>query len=201
MLAELLFRPLEHFFNRGLEQSTSAQALAQTLEGRSLGFTVEGTPLDLRLKVGGGRIIVALPDGAAPDAVVRGSALSLGRLLREDPQAPVRDGSVQISGDSEVAERFRELLRFATPDLEEELSRLVGDPLARQVGNAARAFGEWSQAAGRSVERGVAEYLQERSQVVPTRAEVDEFARRVEELVNDVERAAVRLDRLEHGDR
>jgi len=197
MFTELLFRPLELFFNRGLEQSISAQGLARELEGRSLGFSVPGSPLDLRLKISGGRISVTLPDGAAPDACVSGSALSLGRLLREDPQDLSRAGLVTMSGDTEIAGRFRDLLRFATPDLEEELSRLVGDPLARQVGNAGRAFADWSEAAGHTVERSVAEYLQEESRVLPTRPEVDAFSANVQTLVDDVERAEARIRRLE----
>ena len=196
MLAQLLFRPLELFLNRGLEQSAAAQGLARELEGRTLGWSVVGTLLDLRLRVSAGRLLVALPDGAAPDACLRGSVLSLGRLLREDPQAPVRDGSVQLTGDTELAERFGELLRLATPDLEQELSRLVGDLLARQVGNATRAFADWSATTGKTVERGVAQFLQEQSRMLPTRAEIDEFSHRVDTLVNDVARAEARIERL-----
>ena len=196
MLADFLIHPLELFLNRGLEQSTTAQALARALESRTLGLTVDGTPFDLRLKVAGERISVTLPDSSAPEARISGSMLSLGRLLREDPQLPLRDGSVRMTGATEVAEQFRDLLRFATPDLEEELSRLVGDPLARQVGNAARAFTAWSEAAGRTMARSMSEYLQEESRILPSRIEVREFAQKVDELVNDVARAEARLQRL-----
>jgi len=199
MLAEFLFRPFELFLNRGLEQSTTAQALAAKLEGRTLGLTVDGTPFDLRVRVAGGRLAVALPDGAAPDACIGGSLLSLGRLMRQDPQAVVRDGAVRMSGDTEIAEHFRELLRFASPDLEEELSRLVGDPIAHEVGSAARAFGAWSEAAGKSLARSVSEYLQEESRVLPTTSELREFGRKVDELVNDVARAEARLQRLKEA--
>lgn len=197
MLATFFTRPLELMLNRGLDQSTTAQALAAGLEGRTLGFTVEGTPFDVRLAVINGRMRVTLPDDHAPDATVRGGALSLGRLLREDAQSLIRDGAVKMSGDTEVAERFRELLRHAMPDLEEELSRLVGDPLARQAGNVARSLSEWGESAGRSIERSLAEYLQEESRVLPTPGQVRTFAREVDTLSHDVERAEARVARLE----
>jgi ubiquinone biosynthesis protein UbiJ len=197
MFTDVLFEPFKLFLNRGLSRSTAAQALVGELEGRTLGFVIEGTPLDLRLKVRAGRISVELPDGAAPDAVVSGSPLSLGRLLREDPQAPIRDGSVKMTGDTDIAERFRDLLRLATPNLEDELRRLVGDPIARGVSEATRAFSEWGQTAAREVEQSVSDYLQSGSRALPTRAEVDDFARRVDTLVDDVERAAARIERLE----
>ncbi len=199
MFAKILLRPVELLLNRGLAQSTSAQAIARELEGRILGLTVEGTPIDLRLAIAGGRINVSLPDGAAPDASLGGTLLGLGRLLRADPQAAIREGSVHMRGDTEIAGRFRDLLRFATPDFEEELARLVGDPLARQAGNAARTFGEWSTAAGNSVARSVSEYLQHEARVVVAESELSGFARAVDALVNDVARAEARIRRLEEG--
>ena len=60
-----------------------------------------------------------------------------------------------MTGDTDIAEQFRDLLRFATPDLEEELSRLVGDPLAHQAGNAARARSFIAAGASSSEWRGV----------------------------------------------
>lgn len=196
MLAAFLCRPFELILNRGLGRSTSAQAIARGLEGRSLALIADGTPLDVRIEVTGGRLRVTLPDGAAPDARICGGALSLSRLLRLDPRAPIRDGSVRISGDAEIAEQFRDLLQFATPDLEEELAQLAGDPLAHEVGNGVRAFRRWSRAAGRSVARSMTEYLQEESRMLPTQSEIREFAHAVDDIVNDVARAEARVSRL-----
>jgi ubiquinone biosynthesis protein UbiJ len=196
MFAELMFRPFEAFLNYGLEQSAEARPLAARLEGRTLGLTMEGTPFDLRLAVKGGRFKVSLPDGAAPDACIRGGPLSLGRLLREDPQAAIRDGAVRMTGDTEIADQFRELLRLASPDLERELARMVGDPVAQQVGSATRAFTRWSEEAGDTLARGVSDYLQKDSQVLPTADEVREFTHKVDALVNDVERAEARIEQL-----
>lgn len=201
MLAEMLFRPFEMLVNRGLAQSTSAQTLARGLEGRILGLAIDGTPLDLRLKVSAGRVCLALPDGAAPDATLSGTLLGLGRLLRDDPQAAVREGAVRMTGDTDIAGRFRDLLRFAAPDLEEELARLVGDPLARQAGNAARAAGSWGADAGRSVARSVSGYLQDEARVVATASELAAFARAVDTLAEDADRAEARLARLEEDRR
>ena len=196
MFAELLLRPFEQLLNRGLEQSTSAQGLARELEGRVLALTVEATPLDLRLNVRDGKLRLTLPDGAAPDASIAGTALSLGRLLRDDPQALIREGAVRFGGDTEMAARFRALLGFAVPDFEEELAKLFGDPLARQMGNAARGFANWSQATGESLTRSAAEYVQHEARVTPTKGELTDFASRVDELVNDVARTEARLAQL-----
>jgi ubiquinone biosynthesis protein UbiJ len=197
MFAEFLFRPFEAFLNFGLERSAAAQALAARLEGRMLGLTIDGTTFDLRLAVKGARFAVSLPDGAAPDACIRGGPLSLGRLLREDPQTAVRDGMVNITGDTEIADQFRELLRLASPDLEAELARLVGQPFARQAAETGRTVSRWTEEAGSTLARGVSEYLQKDSAVLPTPDNVRDFARSVDALVNDVDRIEARISNLE----
>jgi ubiquinone biosynthesis protein UbiJ len=197
MLSEILFLPFEAFLNRGLQQSEAARAQAGELEGRVLALTVEGTPFDLRLRVGGGRITVGLPDGTAPDASIGGTPLGLARLLGQEPRSALRDGSVHLAGDVELAGQFQELLRLASPDIGQELTRLVGEPMAREIEGARRAFAEWSGATGDRLARNVAEYLQADSRMVPGSAEFADFARRVDGLVNDVERAAARIQRLE----
>jgi len=201
MLPEMFLRPFGLLLNHGLARSTSAQAVARELEGRILGLTVEGTPIDLRLRVAGGGISITLPDGAAPDATLGGTLLGLGRLLRDDPQAAIREGAVRIGGDTGIAGRFRDLLRFAAPDLEEELGRLVGDPLARHAGDAARALGGWGAAARRDLLDRTSDYLQNTTRMVPTTVELTEFARAVDTLVDDVARAEARVARLEEDRR
>jgi len=201
MLSGILFRPFEAFLNRGIGKSTSAQAVAAQLEGRTLALTIDATPFDLQLRVAQGRLAVSLPDSAAPDACIRGTPLALGRLFGADPQGAVRDGSVRISGDAEIAGQFEELLRRAAPDMEQELSRLVGEPVAQDLADAARAMADWSAAVGQSVARGIGEILQENSRLVPTAEELREFSRGVDELVNGVERAEARIRRLREGGR
>ena len=193
----LPFRPLELLANRGIRASTSAQALAGALDGRSMDVRVEGSPLALRVSVAGGGVKIGpAGDEKAPDVLLEGGALSMLRLLRGDPQQPVREGGVRLTGDTELAGQFRELFRLARPDVEEELSALLGDPLAHQLGELARGFGDWSRRAGDSVGRSVGDYLKEERRSLPARAEVDEFVAAVDTLANDVERAAARLERL-----
>lgn len=197
MLADMLLRPLALLLNRGLARSSSAQAIARELEGRILGLTVENAPLDLRLRISAGEIQLGLPDGATPDASLSGTLFGLGRLLRDEPQAAMREGAVRMMGDTGIAERFRDLLHFAAPDLEEELAQLIGDPLARQAGNAARALGRRVKAGGEEVLGRGASWLREEARLVPDAGELAGFADAVDRLVDDVARAEARIRQLE----
>jgi ubiquinone biosynthesis protein UbiJ len=198
-LPDLLHLPVEALINRGIGQSTTAQALARELEGKSLDARVDGSPFALRITLTGGRARVHPPGGEPAGATVSGALIPMVRLLGGDPEGLIRDGEVRISGDGDLAERFRELLKLARPDLEEELSKLVGDAAAHQAGNLVRNLVDWGRRARASVGRSVGEYFTEERKDLPPPTEVAEFHAAVDTLASDVDRAEARLRRLQAG--
>src|SRR5262249_43479636 len=112
------------------------------------------------------------------------------------PRAPLQRGAVELEGDTELAERFFELLTLVRPDAEEELSLLIGDVPAHQLGRLARGAGALARRALATGLENAAEYLgHERAHLVP-RAEGEQFLRGVDALREDVDRLAVRLEFL-----
>jgi len=195
-LSAAAFRPVELLINRGIGLSSTARAMAVALEGQALDVQLDNTPLALRLAARDGQVrVTATGDGQAA-ATLAGSPLAMLRLLGGDPQALIREGDVRVTGDTDIANQFRDLLHMARPDLEEELSRLLGDPVAHQIGNLARGFADWGVRAAGSLSRSVGEYLTEERRTLPTRPEAEEFYREVDAVANDVERAEARLNRL-----
>jgi ubiquinone biosynthesis protein UbiJ len=126
--------PLESLLNRNLAASSAARALCQRLATKILAVHVEGTPLSVYFKSHGEHMTLHTDHAGTPDATLSGTPLSLLRLAGPAPEAALRGGAVHIEGDAEVAQTFSELLKAAQPDLEEELSRVVGDVAAHQLG-------------------------------------------------------------------
>jgi ubiquinone biosynthesis protein UbiJ len=194
----VLFAQLNAAMNRNVTQSGRATAIAQQLEGRALALEFAGTPVTLLFRVADGRIAIGLRgDGDAADATLTGSPLSLLSMVGPDAEERFRGSSIRIAGDAEVAQRFRDLLQQAQPDLEEELSRVVGDVAAHQVASFARGFFDWGRKAADSFSANVAEYLQEEGRDVPARVEVEEFLESVDQLREATDRLEARLARLE----
>lgn len=193
------FRPFELLVNRGIDRSDTAQTMAAALAGRTLDVHPEpgiGSG-PLRIAVTAGRVQLGRPDAAVPpDAVLTGSGLSLLRLMTGDPKPLIRDGHVQVTGNMEVAELFRDLLRMARPDLEAEISRVVGEPVAHELGRAAESFYGWMTRTADSVGRNIGDYMTEDRGTLPSRAEAEVFFASVDTLASDVERAEARLARL-----
>jgi ubiquinone biosynthesis protein UbiJ len=198
---ETLLRPVVSMINRQLSAKTPARELCTELDERVFALRVTDTALAMYLVVDGGRLRVSGEPIDEPDVVATGSLVSLIRLAGPAGEGLVREGAVDISGDAIVASRFRKLLHYGRPDLEEELSAVVGDVAAHGVGEFMRGLGAWGRQAGRTMEQNVGEYLQEESRAVPGRFEVDAFRDEVDTLRNDVARFEARLKKLEEGHR
>ncbi len=194
--AATLCTPVEQLLNHGLAQSASAQDAAAALEGRCLDIIAEGAPARLRLAVESGRLRVTLSEGGDADVTLRGGPLTLMRLAGPDGEHLIRDGTLRLIGDAELAGHFHRLLRLCRPDLEDELARLLGDPLAHGLAEMARAFGGFGRQAADALGRSVAGYFTEEQRSLPTRVEVEAFCADVDRLVDDVARAEARLLRL-----
>lgn len=192
-----MFEPLAALLNRGIAASSDAARRCRALDGASFRIEFDGLGFGLTLVAQGER--VALRDQPEADACLSGTPGALARLATTGDEALLRSRAVRISGDPLVARDFRELIAIAAPDFEEELSRLVGDVAARQVGNFLRGFTGWGLDAADRLSRTLAEYLQEESRDLPARAEVEAFLDGVDDTAGDLARFEARLRRLEEA--
>ena len=197
MATDPLFQPIESLLNRNVAGSTRARELVGRLEGRSLEVRATPTPLAIRFRVSDGRVSVSGGGEGEPDAVIEGTPLSLATLAGPQPEDRLRRGEVRISGDAETAQSFQKLFKVARPDFEEELSRLVGDPVAHHVANAARSVLDFGRRAAETFARNMGEYLTEESRDLPARPEVEDWITQVDRLREDADRLEARLALLE----
>jgi ubiquinone biosynthesis protein UbiJ len=191
----MLTATIENVLNRGLPRSPRAQQLCAELAGRSVAvevreiarLLVESTGTSLRISRG----------DAGAEAEIVGGPFGLLALGGTSPEAAIQRGDVQIRGDAELAQKFRELMLLLRPDLEEELAHVVSDVPAHQIGRLARmAFG-WTHKAATTTAQNLAEYFgHERQDLVP-RNEGDQFLRGVDALREDVDRLDARIALLD----
>jgi ubiquinone biosynthesis protein UbiJ len=109
--------------------------------------------------------------------------------------AAFRD-DVRISGDLSLLEAMKTAFQRLDIDLEELLSRFVGDIAAHEIGRGARAFWAWGQKTSKALAADIGEYLVEELRVSPSPLELEDFAADVDRLRDDVERLEKRVARL-----
>jgi len=196
---ERLLQPLATLANRQIRMKTPARELAEELQGRVVGVRLKNTALAMYFHVADGEISVTGDFDGMPDAVITGSLLTLAQMAGQSGESAVRDGSLELAGDAALAQSFQRLLWHARPDIEEELSGVIGDVAAHGLGDLARSVTDWSRAARSTIRQNLSEYLQEESRAVPTRYEADRFRGEVEAMRDDVARLEARVKRLEQN--
>ena len=188
--------PLQAAFDLWLRDSPEVRADCGALAGRCIAVeaTDLGTELCLRPEVDG--IAVTLEAAVAPDVRISAPAIDLLRMVRGGGTSAPR---LVITGDAELAQRVRALFRRVRFDPDERLAALVGDIPAHQLGRAFRGVAAFGRDTVRSLTEMAGEYLQYETRALPTKVEVATFVAEVDTLRDDVERAAVRLDRVSRG--
>ena len=198
---EQLLRPLTGILNRNIGETTPARDLAKQLDGKTVAIRVRDTGLAMYFDIGGETLVLKSASDREPSVVLTGSLLTLARMAAPESGSGgvVRSGELDISGDAHTAQAFQQLLKFARPDVEEELSRFIGDAAAFRAGELARGLRGWSRGARATMGSNIREYLQEESGKVPSRYEFERFGRNVETLRDDVARLEARINQLGAG--
>ena len=199
MLAERPVAVLESLLNHHISESTAARDQLLALAGRSLAVHVVGTGLILRLDAGEEQLRIGVMGGEVGETVtasISATPLTLLQLLRSSTVTNYSASGAELGGDTETAEVFAELLRLARPELEEELSHLVGDVAAHGSSQSAQRLVGWGERSLDAFTMNTSEFLQEEIRQLPPRLEVERFNREVERLREDADRVAQRVDRL-----
>ena len=188
-------RPVARLLNRNIGAITPARELCAELAGKVIAVRVEKTALATHFIVGEEALELTASTDLEADVVITGSLLALARMAGDSGESAIRDGDLDLTGDAETAQQFQQLLEYAKPDIEEELSGVVGDVAAHRLGEMARGLGRWGREARATMGANIREYLQEESRDAPSRYEVERFAAAVGTLRDDVDRLEARIRR------
>ena len=194
---EIALRPVTGILNRNIRATTPARELCEKLAGSVIAVRVSNTGLATWFIVHDDALELTTECDKEADVVISGSLISLARMAAESDVAALREGSIELTGDAHIADDFSRLLALAKPDIEEELSGVVGDVAANRIGEIARGVTNWGREARTTMGANIREYLQEESRDVPSRYEADKFADKVDRLRDDVARLEARINRLQ----
>jgi ubiquinone biosynthesis protein UbiJ len=197
---EAVLQPVASILNRNIRETTPARELCDKLDGAVVAVRVRGTALATWFIIDDGQLQLATDYDGEPDVLISGSLLTLARMTGDAGLEALRDGSLELTGDTHKAERFQRLMTLARPDVEEELSGVIGDVAAHRLGAMARGVASWGHEARATMGANLREYLQEERRDVPSRYEVERFAADVDTLRDDVDRLEARIGRLQDAD-
>lgn len=189
-VAAALSYTLVKLFNRVLSDYPMAREQLAAHAGKVVEASVG--PIDSRVRVTANGATEMIGDGAdiPPDVAFQIPLWLLPRLAQKE-EAAFRE--VVFSGDSEFAALLARLAREIAWDIEEDLSKWIGDIAAHRVVDTVKRTHEWRVDATQRFTENVAEYLTEEKRAFVTRHDLETLAVANETLRDDVARLEARL--------
>lgn len=199
MLRDLALQGIETTINALLDLDQQATDELQKLHGHSIAIALSGT----------GLVFYFVPDqqghvqlfsqweGEA-DCTISGSPFDLMRASdKTQSSAQLFAGHVKITGDTGLGHKFSAVLASLHIDWEEQLSKLVGDTVAHEVGRGVRGSQAYHQQRRATFKQNLAEYLTEEVRLLPHPYEMEAWSNDVATTRDAVERLIARVDLLQ----
>lgn len=105
-------------------------------------------------------------------------------------------GAARLTGSADFAETLAFVFRNLRWDIEEDLSRVVGDIVAHRLVHSGRSLLAWQRRSAANLAANVSEYLEEEAELLVSRQEGRDFAVTVAALAKEAEALEMRLKRL-----
>lgn len=188
---------IETAINQVLALDPDTLERIQSLRGKVIAIELQGMNVSLYLIPGEHGLNVYGHFEGEADTMLRGTPLAMAKMgLASEAGDVLFAGDVEITGNVELGQQFREILDGLDIDWEEHLSRITGDIVAHKLSNLVRGVVRWGKDTAGTLSQDAAEYFQEESRDLPSQQEVENFLKAIDVLRSDVDRLEVRYLRL-----
>ena len=182
--------------NSQITTRTSAKKISQELEGKILSIKIKNTSHFFNVIMISNELNLHT-NKENFDVQISGSLISFTNLLRDNSSDALRDGSIGINGDVAVAQKFQKLFEMIKPDIEEELSHVVGDVMANNIVKFSKKTGVWMINTRDILQENIKEYLQEEIKLMPSKYEFNFFSKEVSKIRDDIERLEKKINEFQ----
>lgn len=189
---------IEKLVNKALSfDEETLYALGQ-LNGKVIAFEFVNTNLVIFLFPSETGVIIHTRYEEKPDVLIKGTPTNFVMMMASSKQAASGlPTDMQVIGDIGLAQRFQSIMQNIEIDLEEPLSKWVGDTMAYQIGRFARKSSRLAFNTGKTLATDLSEYLRFEIEMLPDDLLVEEFSKDIDLLREDVDRFSQRLNKLE----
>lgn len=187
MFKGLATQVLQHL----IAQNAWANGLLQPFAGQAIQFNIASIHVSLIILENGSLAIAG--DTCTPDCAVIITPSLLLRLMAKDETAKLQ---IKIEGNTALASALAKVLSNMRWDIEEDLSKLVGDVPAYSITQFGKRATQAVKDSSLNVANMLSEYWQEEKPVIAKKRHVEQFISEVDTLRADAERFEKRLNKL-----
>jgi len=180
-----------------LQLDPDAPSKLAALDNKLVALELRGLNITVYFVANDGQLNLRSFADETPDTIISATPLALAELaVKQNADKALFGGHLTISGDTEAGQALQDILAGVDIDWEEQLSGLVGDVTAHQLGRGLRSLFHWGKTSKASLEADLSEFLLHEVSLLPQRVDVEQFLDDVDTLRADIERFTVRLDRF-----
>lgn len=189
---------IESLINKALSLDEETLNSLGKLEGKIIAFEFMNTNLTVFLLPSGNGLDIHTANENKADVLIKGTPSNFIMMMASSKKKSASlPTDMQIIGDIGLAQRFQEIMQNIEIDLEEPLSKWVGDTMAYQIGKFVRGSRRFVVNTSKTLAMDISEYLRFEINMLPDELLVEEFSKDVDLLREDVERFQKRINKLE----
>ena len=191
-------RQVEKLVNKALSLDGETLHALSRLDGKVLAFEFINTDLTVFIFPSVDGLVMNTNHTDKADVLIKGTPTNFIMMLASSKQgAASLPTNMQVIGDIGLGQRFQEIMQNIEIDLEEPLSKWIGDSAAYQVGKFFRSSSKFAVNTSKILAMDMSEYLRFEVNMLPDDLLVEEFCHEVDILRDDVDRLSQRIKKLE----
>jgi len=202
-LLQLSLNGIEAEINRILARDPDYLISLKTFNENVILIQITDLNLEITVQFQNNAIRLFAKSSEAPRATIQGRSMLLWLAWENIRKGKTILGSeIQVLGDTEFVQSFLVLLQSFEFDLEARLAYWTGDTIAHHTAKQLHKLNNWKNQVKTSMKQNATEYLQEETQILPCKEEVEDFLHAVDAMRLDVDRVESKITFLEkpHND-
>jgi len=188
-----LIKPLvTRFLQHLTEQNNWSREYLQPFAGKVVQFNFVLAKANLLILEDGSLALGG--ETCAPEATIHAPPSLALRIMAGDEAAKML---LKVDGDTHLATEISKVLQHMRWDIEEDLSKVVGDIAAFKIGEVSKKMFTETKKQSINAAEMLSEYWQEEKNILAKKRHVEAFNANVDALVSDVARFEKRLQKLQ----
>ena len=188
---------LELAVNQALKLDPSTRQKLSQLEDHIFLFRCSSPQLSLYVIPMDGEIKLCGSWMQPADTTLSGSWQAFSQLATaSDPASALINGELTLEGDSSALIKLQTIAKQLDLDWEAPLVNIFGDVIGHQLGTGIHRGFSFGRQALKGLKRQFDDYLQEESELLPPRWQVEQFFNEVDQLALRTERLQAKLEKF-----
>lgn len=172
---------LSALINRILDQDPEKSGLLEKYHGKIIQLDILFIPLNLYLVINHNKLDITREVSKPADVIITVESHK----------------NIAVKGDLVFLQDFKNIMAEIDPHWEENLAKLIGDPLAHGIILFLKKANYTQKNITQKFLNNLTEYLQEEVRYLPPRAEAENFYSAIDQLYHDTERLEAKIKLLE----